>query len=274
MLTLSAWSYEFRMTTPARNGAPAPRILIVHDNSASLAALLQALNGTGFKIRIALDSATGYDRAIAMNPDLILLEIDLKPPNGLALARMLNANPATTGIPIIFVSGNQDVDTRLAALRECGGVDYIAKPFSGDELVERMRIHLRLSLRKPRGPIEPDASNPPMRHNVLVEAVKQYLSHRLSDDFQLDEIAAAFHVGKRYLANNFKRSTGATVFEYIRDQRMLVAKQLLKDTSLSIASIANEVGFQNATNFSTAFRKHVGEAPTTFRERSRRPHIV
>lgn len=124
-----------------------PHILIVDDDPDQLRLLIAALRNASYRVSVALNGDQGYARANILIPDLILLDVRMPGRNGIMIARLLKKNPATQHIPIIFLSAMTEKDERLEGLR-AGGVDYISKPFHVEEVLERTRIHLEISLSK------------------------------------------------------------------------------------------------------------------------------
>jgi DNA-binding response OmpR family regulator len=84
-------------------------------------------------------------RALAQRYDLVLLDLVLPQLNGLAVLERIQA--ARPGLPVIVVSARGDVTTKLRAF-ELGARDYVEKPFSLDELLARMRVHLAAPLER------------------------------------------------------------------------------------------------------------------------------
>ena len=119
-------------------------ILIVDDTPANLQVLRDILGMRGYKVRPA-PSALLALRAIAIEaPELILLDIKLPDLDGYEVCQKLKADADTSEIPIIFISALYDDLDKVRAF-ECGGVDYIVKPFQSGELVARVENQLRLS---------------------------------------------------------------------------------------------------------------------------------
>ncbi|MDQ8194664.1 AraC family transcriptional regulator [Coraliomargarita sp. SDUM461004] len=99
----------------------------------------------------------------------------------------------------------------------------------------------------------------------LVLGVKEYILKHLSEDMTLGEIA--WHVGKgeEHLARVFKRETGQTVFDYVREVRVNRARTLILDPSLSLSEVATRCGFHSLSFFSRTFRTVTGMSPTGYR---------
>jgi DNA-binding response OmpR family regulator len=115
------------------------RILVVEDEARILDFLVRGIAANGMTVVGAHTGPEAVRRASAESFDLVLLDLVLPQLNGLAvLARIQNAKPE---LPVIVVSARGDVTTKLKAF-ELGARDYVEKPFSLDELLARMRVHL------------------------------------------------------------------------------------------------------------------------------------
>jgi PAS domain S-box-containing protein len=119
-------------------------ILVVDDDPRSLALLAGILSGEGYRVRPA-DSGELALASIAANPpQLILLDIRMPGLDGFEVCRRLKGCEETRDIPIVFLSAATEVEERVEGLR-LGAVDFISKPFSRDELLARVQIHLELA---------------------------------------------------------------------------------------------------------------------------------
>lgn len=120
-----------------------PLILVVDDEAVNRKILDWSLSEAGFQVVTAPSGAEAIQTAQARRPDLIILDIMLPGEDGFAVCRRLQESPATRDIPVIFLSGLSDTGDKVRGLG-MGAVDYVTKPFSGDEVVARTRIHLNL----------------------------------------------------------------------------------------------------------------------------------
>lgn len=115
-------------------------ILVVEDE-AKLAQLIELeLQYEGYNITLANDGLSGLTLARESHPDLILLDWMLPGISGLEICRRLRQ----TGdkVPIVLLTAKDDISDRVAGL-DAGADDYIVKPFSIEELLARVRAHLR-----------------------------------------------------------------------------------------------------------------------------------
>ncbi len=119
-------------------------ILVVEDNSANLRYLADILTQAGYRVRPALDGELALDSLKAGIPDLILLDIRLPGLDGIEVCRRIKANPETQHIPVVFISAVHETEQKVKAL-ETGGVDYVTKPISPQEVLSRINIHIQLN---------------------------------------------------------------------------------------------------------------------------------
>ena len=118
-------------------------ILIVEDSSAALAMLSDLMSAEGYHVRQAEDGDNALLSIQMRRPDLLLLDIHMPGLDGFEVCRRLKANPATADIPVIFLSAEQDVETKVNGFK-LGAMDYITKPFQAEEVLSRVAIHLEL----------------------------------------------------------------------------------------------------------------------------------
>lgn len=250
-----------------------PFVLIIDDHPEELRAVTELLRVENIRVNLATDAQQGYHRAQALSPDLILLDVGMPGADGFAVCRMLKASPRTQDIPILFLSAASADETRLEGLLH-GGVDYILKPCLPMEVLARVRIHLRLSLRAGRPGAESEPEAPPSPDEVTLRAAIRFISGHLNQVPSLADIAGKVGTHSKRLSSIFREHMGMTVFHWIREERLRRGRELLADSYMSMQDIAEQVGFRSACNFTTAFRERMGMTPTAFRAsmRVREPH--
>ncbi|BAZ74672.1 response regulator receiver sensor signal transduction histidine kinase [Aulosira laxa NIES-50] len=127
------------MTTTSETGF----ILIVDDNPTNLSVLSAALSSAGFKFRVAVNGESAITQVERNPPELILLDVQMPGIDGFETCRRLKANQDSQHIPIIFTTALADIDSKTKGF-SLGAVDYIPKPFSQEEVIARVRVHLQL----------------------------------------------------------------------------------------------------------------------------------
>lgn len=118
-------------------------ILVVDDTPANLRLLGELLAAQGYRVRPVTSGAQALRAAAASLPDLVLLDIHMPDLDGYEVCRRLKADPAAEGVPVIFLSALHEPLDKVQAFA-AGGVDYVTKPFSVDEVLARIRTHLEL----------------------------------------------------------------------------------------------------------------------------------
>jgi DNA-binding response OmpR family regulator len=117
----------------------AEKILIVEDEKALQETLTYNLIHEGYEVTVAGDGETAIDRARAIHPDLLLLDIMLPGKDGFEVCRILRQEMNT---PILMLTARDDEIDRVVGL-EVGADDYMTKPFSMRELMARVKAMLR-----------------------------------------------------------------------------------------------------------------------------------
>ncbi len=111
----------------------------------------------------------------------------------------------------------------------------------------------------------PQLSNKRSAHYVVASA-KEYIMKNLQQPLTLGQIAWHTGKGEEHLARLFKRDTGQSVFDFVREARINQAKTYLLDSSLSLSKVAGLCGFSSLSFFSRTFRNIVGIPPSQYRQ--------
>jgi DNA-binding response OmpR family regulator len=116
------------------------RILVVEDEERIRSFLARAFEIEGFKVDVVADGEQGLDAALARDYEIVILDLLLPGRDGLdVLAELQERRP---GLPVLILSARSELATKLRGF-ELGAVDYLAKPFSLDELFARIRVQMR-----------------------------------------------------------------------------------------------------------------------------------
>ena len=122
--------------------ADAARLLVVDDVAENVRLLQAVLEAQGYEVVTATDGAAALELAASAEPDLVLLDVMMPPPDGLAVCRRLREQPDTAVLPVIMLTASEGSEKRTAI--EAGADDFIPKPFDRDELLTRIRSLLRI----------------------------------------------------------------------------------------------------------------------------------
>ncbi|HEY0363584.1 MAG TPA: response regulator transcription factor [Solirubrobacteraceae bacterium] len=116
------------------------RILLVEDERGIADFVERALRAQGHAVEVAADGVEGGQRAVGSDLDLVILDVMLPGRSGLEVLRDIRTvKPA---LPVIMLTARAEVADKVAGL-DAGATDYMTKPFSVEELLARVRAHLR-----------------------------------------------------------------------------------------------------------------------------------
>lgn len=168
----------------------AARVLIVDDERSIRELLVASLRHTGFDVTAAASGAEALEQVERVEPDLILLDVMMPGLDGFDVLRWLRSGGRR--VPVLFLTARDATEDKVAGLR-LGGDDYITKPFSLDEVIERVRAVLR------RVGLEPDNPADVLRYADLELDIQAHTVRRGVRDISLS--ATEFKLLHYLLAN-------------------------------------------------------------------------
>jgi DNA-binding response OmpR family regulator len=120
--------------------APAPRVLVIEDEVALGRLVERVLLEEGFQALLEHSGDGGLATALQVRPEAVILDLSLPGMDGLQVCRELRARALT--MPVIMLTARDGVPDRVRGL-DAGADDYVTKPFAIEELLARLRAHLR-----------------------------------------------------------------------------------------------------------------------------------
>lgn len=106
-------------------------------------------------------------------------------------------------------------------------------------------------------------------YSPIIQKTITFIESDLSANLTLSTLAEVLNVSGGYLSTIFRKETGTTITEYIRDKRMKHAAYLLSSTHLQIQTVALHCGIMDVQYFSKLFKKHTGKTPKEYRDETR-----
>ena len=120
-----------------------PVILIVDDVIMNVQLLQGMINRMGYAAKTATTANEAFEQIRKELPELILLDVSMPDIDGYQICEALKMNPATRQIPVIFVSADKEMSSKLKAY-EVGAVDFICKPLDYTDVKIRVNTYLRM----------------------------------------------------------------------------------------------------------------------------------
>ena len=240
-------------------------LLIVEDNADIRQYLTMGLEKL-YNIITASNGEEGLEIAHQNMPDLVITDVMMPKMDGNQLCKKLKTDIETCHIPIIMLTAKTTINQKIEGL-ENGADSYIPKPFNPKHLLVRIEklLELRKTLREKFSSdvtfnAEETAITIPDRD--LLKKTTSVIKKRLSDpSLSVETLSNELGISRGHLQRKLKSLTGQNPNEFIRIIRLKQAAEILKNNDVSIAEVADMVGFGSQSYFSTAFTKQFNISP-------------
>ncbi len=244
-----------------------PLVLIIEDNMDVAHYLKTCLTNTYETIH-AVNGIEGIEMALEKIPDIIICDVMMPGKDGFEVCATLKSDERSDHIPIIILTAKVTAEDRLAGLSH-GADAYLAKPFNQAELFTR--LDQLISLRKKLiSKIQNDgfssllkkrSKNPKLQ---FLKKVVQLIHDEIDNSkFGSIELARKLLISESQLYRKIKALTEKSTAVFMRSIRLQYAKELLINTDKSVSEVAYEVGFNDPSWFSRAFKDEFGFSPST-----------
>lgn len=140
--------------------------------------------------------------------------------------------------------------------KELSGSEYGREILSNGALL-RLLVEIGRSQHR-EGTLSP---NPVTPNDTRVVEWMQYLDRHLSEDLDMDALAERFFISKFHMMRLFRQETGFTIYTYLLQRRLLVARQLM-EKGMRATEACYRSGFRSYSSFTRAYNKHFGTTPT------------
>ena len=259
---------EISLSPQTRIDDSTPILLIVEDNP-DVRNYIKSDLVDHYNCYEAVDGEAGLELAQELIPDLIISDVMMPKMDGVEFCGKIKSNELTSHIPVILLTAKADLASKLEGL-ETGADDYLTKPFESDELQIRIKnlIHqrelLRASFQKDMS-LVPEGLNLSSMDEQFLEKASQISRDHIGDfQFNVDAFARKIFMSRQHLNRKLKALTGSTAIEFIRTIRLKSAAILLQNQQSTIAEIAYQVGYTNASHFAKAFQAEFGSSPSEY----------
>ena len=247
------------------------RTLLIVDDELLIAEGLRSMLAEAFDGR--LEVACRYSASEALQEaekhpiDILLTDINMPGMSGLDLHRsLLEVCP---GCLVIYLTGYSDFEYARTALDQ-RAFAYILKG-EGDDIVistveralERIEI-IPVSEKREEKPIHDDGPVPE-ENPERIGFLQEYITSHLNEDLSLKRLSEVCHLHPVYLSRVFKENAGITVGDFINRARTVRAKELLRNSHMTVLEVSMEMGFATDNYFCRWFKKRTGMSPQHFR---------
>jgi len=253
-----------------------PCVLLVDDEE-DIRVFLEHELRDEFEVELAVDGRDALQKARRLIPDVVVTDIFMPTMDGNQLIAALKEHDLTRHIPIIALTAHRSSDSELKVLNR-GAVDFLQKPVSivvlrkklkniiQDHRVlleafrERFKEGVFAGQKPPEGSID----------DTFLDRCKKLIEANLANSsFDVEVFSSEMNMSKMSLYRKLMGISGISPGDLIKEMRMQAAVGFLKDSNWSISEISDAVGYQDASNFSSAFKKFFGKSPTVFRRNAK-----
>jgi signal transduction histidine kinase/CheY-like chemotaxis protein/AraC-like DNA-binding protein len=249
-------------------------ILIVEDNVELLNYTKQLFKDFFKRVITASDGREGLDKAITALPDIIVSDVMMPVMDGHEFCREVKSNIEISHIPVVLLTARSD-ESSIKQGYKMGADAYLTKPFSNDVLIDviynillghmRLKESYKASFFTESTVAKLTTSN---ADEKFLKKINQLIKDELNNpDLNVDFLVDKMAISRASLYSKFKSIVGIGINTYINDYRLSEAKLLLEETDYSMVEIAEIVGFQTQSYFSTLFKEQFGISPLKYRKK-------
>ena len=249
------------------------QILIVEDEP-EIANFMKGLLADSHALTIVHDGRSAIENI--ESKDVVVLDYRLPDMSGLEVLRKIKR--LKPNLPVIFMTAYGDEEVAVKAFRY-GVKDYLKKPFNYNRLLLSLNSCLSLAhmdKREPRRVLIDDAdtvspgiieaiNNSAIKYNLQKAVI--FINNNYMNKITLDKVAHQACTSRHHFSREFKKALGCTYKDYVNTVRIEKARELLKNTVVSITEAAYAVGYPDLTNFERIFKKIVGCTPKEYKGR-------
>ncbi|MDL2255936.1 response regulator, partial [Parabacteroides sp. OttesenSCG-928-K15] len=241
-----------------------PVVLVVDDDEDIRQYLQQKLQQE-YKIILASNGKEGFDLLQKQTPHLIISDVIMPEMNGIEFCKQVKATPGLSSIPFILLTA-KSITSQIEEGFEAGADDYITKPFQLSLLKARIKNRLTAPTVRDRESISDNATIlsalgihiPSEKDEFLFQYIAIVKDNISNPELDVALIYEKLNMSRANFYRKVKSLTTLSPIELIRNIRLEVAKQLLKDSGFNISEIAQKTGFSSRSYFARSFKSVYG----------------
>lgn len=245
------------------------KILIVEDHREMSRFLVKILSPY-YACTTAQDGIEALEKLNQESFDLIISDVMMPRMDGFTLLKKIHEKTIFYHTPVILLTARYLEEDKLQGF-QLGVDDYITKPFSSQELIARINNSLKNKSERTKWQIQQQKTEKPVENNslspkeqALLQRAKKLILQNLSNsEYKVGQLAKDLHYSQRQLERIIKKPTGLSPVNFIREIRLLQARQLLESQQfITISEVSFAVGFKDAAYFSKIYQKRFGIKPS------------
>lgn len=252
--------------------SPRHTLLLVEDNEELLTATAAGLKAQ-YRVLKARDGLQALDLLKHQDVDIVVSDVMMPRMDGNELCQTIKDNIDTCHIPVILLTAKTSVQAKVEGMK-AGADVYLEKPFSMQQLQLQLQNILRLRQQfheRLRGLDMPAPTNAAASQYGLNEQDLRFMQrlqelvekNMRDEEFSIDSLAEQMNMSRSSFYRKIKALTDQTPVDYMKDQRLQRAAQLILQGQ-RITEVAAQVGFTSSSYFAKCFRSHFGVLPKDY----------
>ena len=208
----------------------------------------------GFEVAgCSTDPKKAIEEVCSLLPDVVICDLRMPEMDGNEMIGEIRQR----GISCEFVmlSAYDEYDDVRTFFKQ-SGYDYILKPINDEEirmLLEKLYVKISAG--------QPEESLPGGTENPVFNGLIRYIDEHFTEKLTLEQLAENYGFSRNYICHLFKKHFDTTCSIYLTKKRMLRAKELLTDKTLSVKEIAYDLGYADYHHFYRTFKNYYGYSP-------------
>ena len=257
---------EIKPESIGKTNKDKPILLIVEDDS-DVRIFIASIFKNVYQVNLASNGKEGITMAKKLIPDIVISDVMMPKIDGIKLCKVLKGDEKTSHIPIILLTAKSGDESEIKGLKT-GADDYIVKPFNSEKLKIKVEtlIKLRKQLQKRySASFELNDIVSTSVDEKFFKKLKTVLDNNITNpDFNAEDLSKEMLMSRMQLHRKLKSLTSLSTSEFIRTERLKLAKTLLQQNNATISEIAYKVGFNSPSYFIKSFKSIYKCTPTEF----------
>ncbi|MGQ5389829.1 response regulator transcription factor [Paenibacillus sp. M.A.Huq-84] len=195
--------------------------------------------------------------------DLVITDILMPGMDGLQLLQEIRRRGWK--IPVLIVSAHSEFDYAKQAIHY-GAFDYILKPLNRTQIISALERAKTAMPPSSKGRVDVLNTVPvtSTQGKDLIENIRQSVCESFMKDLSIVDFSEQMGYNASYLSRLFKQETGKGFVQFLTEQRMEAAIQMIKSGKLSITDIAKQIGYADYKHFRKVFKQYTGMSPKIY----------
>jgi signal transduction histidine kinase/DNA-binding response OmpR family regulator len=246
-------------------------ILLIVDDNAEIRSVVKDIFKNDYQILEAQDGEEALKLAQNQIPDCIISDVMMPKMDGFEFTKQIKNNELTSFIPVILLTAKTSDEAHLKGLKSTADA-FLTKPFNNEIvkatveqlIAERKKLHDRYSQELVLKPVDIVINS---AEEKFIERLQTILDKNLSNsEYTAEDFASEIGMSRMQLHRKLKSLLGVSATEFLRNERLKVGAELLKQGNGNISEIAYSVGFSDVSYFSKCFKEMFQCTPSEYME--------